>query len=83
MEGGGGAEAVSMTWAMFVMEWFGAGLVCRDIIPRVLWLVWPLGWALPGHMGQCMREDSGSDRFLALCVCCVVITVPARPMTEQ
>jgi hypothetical protein len=56
MEGGGGAEAVSMTWAMFVMEWFGAGLVCRDIIPRVLWLVWPLGWALPGHMGQCMRK---------------------------
>jgi hypothetical protein len=45
-----------MACAVCVLEWFGAGLVCRDIIPRVVWLAWPLGWALPGHMGQCMRK---------------------------
>ena len=37
--------------------WFGAGLVCRDIIPRVRKLALPgQGWACHPASGQCMSK---------------------------
>jgi hypothetical protein len=56
--------------SMELCGWSGAELVRKNIIPRVPWLVWPLGWALPGHMGQCMRKIPvliGSLACLVLC----------------